>query len=268
MLRFLSLSSGSCGNCYYLESSGDSGRHAVVIDTGVSPRKFKQVFTTYGLVMEGFSAILITHDHMDHIRGLAAYCKRLKKPVYASAVLHSALAARSFGAPYLGQCRHDLAEGEWNDVGVFRVKYFVVPHDATQTVGYCIGVEGRRFVIMTDVGAVTEEALEYASGADTVVIESNYDVEMLKNGPYPLELQRRIRGGNGHLSNVQCAEAIKSFWHPGLKNLFLCHLSDHNNTPELAYESARKALEELGVEEGTVNLRALPRKTPSGIINL
>ena len=205
---------------------------------------------------------------MDHIRSLASYCKKLQKPVYATATLHSAMAAHSFGSPFLGQCRKDLVENEWNEICGFKVRYFIVPHDATQTVGYYIIAGGHKFVIMTDIGRMTDEALQFASEADTVVVESNYDMDMLISGPYTHELKMRICQGHGHLSNDECAFAIKQFWHDGLRNIFLCHLSDHNNTPELAYASALEALRQLGVEDGTVNLRALPRQTPSGMIIL
>lgn len=269
MLRFMSLSSGSCGNCYYLErTDADGQRHAILIDAGVSLRRLKQILMSNGLDYNSFSAVLVTHDHMDHIRSLASYCKRLQKPVYATRELHFALAAHSFGAPYLGQCRRDLVENEWNDVDGFSVKYFVVPHDATQTVGYAILAGEDKFVIMTDLGRMTDEAVKHASEASTVVVESNYDMDMLISGPYPHELKMRICQGHGHLSNDECAFAIKQFWHEGLRNIFLCHLSDHNNTPELAYSSAKAALTEIGVSEGSVHLCALPRQTPSPMMNI
>ncbi len=268
MLRFLSLSSGSCGNCYYLEKSDENGTSALLIDAGVSLRRLKQILGVNGLNEDSFAAILVTHDHMDHIRSLASYCKRLHKPVYATSVLHSALASHSFGTPYLEQCRMDLSEDEWTEIGAFKVRYFIVPHDATQTVGYFIDAGEHKFVIMTDIGRMTDEAVSFASQADTVVVESNYDMDMLIGGPYTHELKMRICQGHGHLSNDECAEAIRKFWHKGLKNIFLCHLSEHNNTPELAFASAKGALDSLGVTQGTVNLRALPRQTPSGMINL
>ena len=269
MVRFMSLSSGSCGNCYYLEMQDDvKGHCAILIDAGVSLRRLKQTLQSNGLSMDAFGAILVTHDHLDHIRSLASYCKKLSKPVYATSILHKALAARSFGAPYLASCRRELPEGEYAEICGFMVKYFVVPHDATQTVGYSIIAGDYKFVIMTDIGGVTDEALQLASEADTVVIESNYDVEMLMAGPYTFELKMRICKGHGHLSNDACASAIKQIWHPGLKNLFLCHLSEHNNTPSLALAATRKALKEVGANEGDINLRALPRQTPSPMIIL
>ncbi|MBQ2112983.1 MAG: MBL fold metallo-hydrolase, partial [Bacteroidales bacterium] len=159
-------------------------------------------------------------------------------------------------------------EGEWNEVAGMKVRYFVVPHDATQTVGYAIMVEGHIFVIMTDIGRMTDEAVEFARQADTVVVESNYDMDMLMSGPYTYELKMRIVQGCGHLSNDECASAIKRFWHPGLRNIFLCHLSENNNTHDLAYRSAAGALGELGVEKGTVALRCLPRQYPSQMYEL
>ena len=121
---------------------------------------------------------------------------------------------------------------------------------------------------MTDIGRMTDEAVEYARQADTVVIESNYDMDMLMRGPYTYELKMRIVQGCGHLSNDECAGAIKRFWHPGLKNIFLCHLSENNNTHELAYACASQALQELGVGKGSVALRCLPRRYPSQLFTL
>lgn len=258
-LRFVSFSSGSCGNCYLLKSKEDG----VLIDAGVSLRRLKQYLGALGLGFDSFSSILITHDHMDHVRNLGSYCKRLSKPVYATPVLHNALGGHAFDAPFLASCRRNLEEGVWNKVGAFMVRCFEVPHDATQTVGFAIVCGDRRFLIMTDMGRITDEALDLASKADTVVIESNYDRDMLMSGPYTHELKMRICQGSGHLANDECASAIRKFYHPGLRNLFLCHLSENNNTPGLAYESASAALESIGVKPGMVNLRALPRKEPS-----
>jgi phosphoribosyl 1,2-cyclic phosphodiesterase len=153
-------------------------------------------------------------------------------------------------------------------VAGFKVRYFVVPHDATQTVGYAIESEGHKFVIMTDIGRMTDEAVEFARQADTVVVESNYDMDMLMGGPYTHELKMRIVQGCGHLSNDECASAIRRFWHPGLRNIFLCHLSENNNTHDLAYRCSLEALESIGVGKGTISLRCLPRQYPSRLYTL
>ncbi|MBQ9185897.1 MAG: MBL fold metallo-hydrolase [Bacteroidales bacterium] len=265
-LRFMSFSSGSCGNCYYLECEGQ----AILIDAGTSLRSLKKHMTANGLSMDAVCGILVTHDHLDHIRNLGSYCKRLGKPVYASAPLHEALAHHSFTASCIAPCRRILDEGRWNPVGNMKVRYFVVPHDASFTCGYAVSVADRKFFIMTDAGRVTDEAVSLASQADVVVIESNYDVDMLMGGPYPHELKMRICGGNGHLSNDECASALRRIWHPGLRAVFLCHLSENNNTHEAAYAASLAALRSLSPSftDGSMILKPLPREYPSALYTL
>ena len=264
MVKFMSLSSGSCGNCYYLATENGG----LLIDAGVGSVKLRKIFQEYNLDLNSFSAVLVTHDHLDHIRHLGPFCKRFKKPVYTAKAIHDALARHTFTASIIGGYRRVVEENEWNEVAGMKVRYFVVPHDATQTVGYAIEADGHRFVIMTDIGRMTDEAVELARQADTVVVESNYDIDMLMRGPYTYELKMRIVQGCGHLSNDECASAIRRFWHPGLKNIFLCHLSENNNTHELAYACAAEALKGLGVEKGSVSLRCLPRRYPSQVFTL
>lgn len=276
MLKFLSLSSGSCGNCYFLSV----GRSGLLIDAGVSVRRLKKTLMEHGLGTESFQAVLVTHDHLDHIRHLGSYCKHLKKPVYATSVLHEALSRHTFTRDYISGCRRVLpddgplrinlgADGNDNPL----VSHFVVPHDATQTVGYFIEWSGVSFFLMTDAGRATDEAIEYARRSDAVVFESNYDTGMLIGGPYAHELKMRICQGNGHLSNDECASAVRRFWHPGLKNLFLCHLSENNNTPALAFAATAEALRSIPAEPGLTakditNLQTLPRTNASVMFTL
>ncbi len=265
MMRFVSFSSGSCGNCSLL--TGPSS--AIMIDAGVGIRRVKKELEALRLSYADISAILITHDHGDHIRSLGSFCKRVTAPVWTTPRLHEALSRHPFTRDWIGPCRQDLQAGVWNPVTEdFDVQYFVVPHDATQCVGYAIRCGGELFVLMTDMGHTTGEALSWASQASTVVIESNYDIDMLLGGSYPQELKDRISHGIGHLSNEECADAIPQFIHEGLRNLFLCHLSGENNTPELAYESARRAVARTGRDPGTINLRVLRRGETSPFFNL
>ena len=277
MLKFMSLSSGSCGNCYLLSD----GEYGIIIDAGVSLRSLKRTLLDYGMTLDSFQAILVTHDHLDHIRHLGAWCKHLQKPVYATEILHEALLTHSFTRDWIAPCRRILEYGDnllrlapgIPDGSCPIVRPFVVPHDATQTVGYFIEWEGVKFFLMTDAGRVTDEALEYASQSDSVVIESNYDMGMLIGGPYTHQLKMRICQGYGHLSNDECAEAIGRIWHPGLKNIFLCHLSENNNTPDLAFAATEEVLCSIdagnGLSAGQVtNLQTLPRTRPSKVYNL
>jgi len=241
----------------------------VLIDAGVGIRRVKKILESHALGFDCFQSVLITHDHGDHIRNLGSICKRLSRPVYTTPTLHEALAFHPFTRLEIGGCQRDLLAGVWNRVAEgIEAQYFEVPHDATQTIGFAIRCEGRLFVLMTDLGHVTDEAMAWARMADTVVVESNFDVDMLLGGAYPHYLKMRICQGAGHLSNDACGDAIRRFMHPGLRNLFLCHLSGNNNTPRLAYENARAVLDELGVQPGTVHLRVLERGIPSPLLTL
>ncbi|MBO4263854.1 MAG: MBL fold metallo-hydrolase [Bacteroidales bacterium] len=266
-VKFKSLSSGSCGNCYFLGIFGD-GRHCeagILIDAGVSPRRFTRDMQADGITLDDIGAILLTHDHMDHLRSIGSYGKRAGADIWATATLHAALACQPVTRNWIAGRARPLSPDGWTPLpgGRIQVHWFEVPHDATQTVGYAIQLDGCRFVLITDCGRMTPEALHWASLADTVVIESNYDPQMLRTGPYPPELQDRIRQGHGHLSNPECAEAIAAFRHPGLRNVFLCHLSEHNNTPQLAMEAIRRQLDDIDFR-----LAPLPRQTATPLMTL
>ena len=268
MVRFLSFSSGSCGNCsLLLTDSGDSPA-GLLIDAGVSMRRLKRILSASGLSTDCIKGILVTHDHLDHIRHLGSFCKSLSLPVFATESLHASLAVHPFTRDWIVPCRRVLRSGWQELTSGFEVRYFKVPHDATDTVGFAIRTEGHRFLFMTDLGEVPGEAMELAGQADTIVIESNYDIGMLLGGSYSYPLKMRISKGCGHLSNDDCAEAIRSFYHPGLRNLFLCHLSANNNTPRLAYDSAARTLSEIGVPAGSVHLRILPRGEATPLLDL
>ena len=278
-IRFKSFSSGSCGNCYFLGIFDEAGacEAGVLIDAGFSPRRLKKELQREGLGFDDFAGLLITHDHNDHIRSLGSYCKHVRKPVWTPEPLAAALSHHFITGEYYGACRRTLASG-WNEIvpGRIRAQYFEVPHDASCTFGYALLLDGHKFVIMTDIGCMVSQALAFARQADTVVIESNYDPDMLRYGPYPPDLQARIRGGHGHLSNNECAEALREFVHPGLRNVFLCHLSEHNNTPELAYKASAEVLTQVFTpsmggelqDERPPRLCPLPRMTPSPLFIL
>ena len=272
-IRFKSFTSGSCGNCYFIGIFDESGacEAGVLVDAGLSPRRLKKELAAEGLCFDDFAGLLVTHDHNDHIRSLGSYCKHLRKPVWTPPELAGALSRHFITGEYYGPCRRTLAPG-WNELvpGRISAQYFAVPHDASCTFGYALLLDGYRFVIMTDIGRMVPQVLAFARQADTVVIESNYDLEMLRHGPYPKVLQDRICGGHGHLSNAECAEAIRDFLHPGLRNIFLCHLSEHNNTPELAYQTSSGILQEYFRQSDIrpPRLCPLPRMTASPLFIL
>lgn len=265
MVKFLSFSSGSSGNCYYVGNDDE----ALIIDMGVSGRALKKAFIQNNLDLSKVSMILVTHDHIDHIKYLGSVAEKLSVPVYATAKLHTSMDTHPCTKGCLSGCRRVIRNEVFNDHRGIKFVSFIVPHDATETVGYFIDFYGTKFVFMTDLGSVPDYAIQYCREADYVIIESNYDRETLLNGSYTAMLKKRIIAGHGHLSNLQCADAIKMIYNKKLKGLFLCHLSDNNNTPEMAYNSAAEALNSLGLEVGTdIKLYCLPRKEVSPLFEL
>lgn len=272
MIKFLSLSSGSSGNCYYLGTD----QYAILIDAGIPVRTIQKVLRENGLSFGKVMALLVTHDHTDHIRSAGSLGELYHIPVYSTKEVHSGM-ERNYGmAKKLTSASRRFLERDvqYSIPGThFRVTPFTVPHDSTDNVGYYIefGSEEHpvRFCLATDIGFVTPDIIRYLSISDHIVIESNHDVDMLMNGPYPQYLKKRVRGEGGHLSNKECAELIHNIFHSNLKHIFLCHLSHENNDPDLAYRSAAKALQSEGAKVGEgIVLSVLMRNSPSLVYTL
>ena len=258
MVRFLSLSSGSNGNCYWFSD----GRLSFLIDLGVGVRTIKKRLAEHDIALEDVSAIFVTHDHFDHIKSLGTFTEKYHKPVYLTRTLEAALRRNFCTAGRLKGCVRFLEEGSETVLGGLRITPFVVPHDASQTVGYHFTLGGERFTVMTDLGEVTDEAVHYAALADHLVVESNYDLDMLLTGPYPKELKERILMQHGHLSNEQTSSLLRRAAHEELRDVYLCHLSANNNTPTLAYTAAKKTLESIGSQ---ASIQCLPRASASDL---
>ncbi|WP_308242512.1 MBL fold metallo-hydrolase [uncultured Prevotella sp.] len=267
MLRFISFGSGSCGNCYYL----DDGTNGLLIDIGVGIRALKKQFGDYGLrFVNGFDAILVTHDHADHIKSVGSLCKKFDVPVYASRLVHEGMDKNYCMKCKIAQShRKKIEYGEEFSIGNFNIRPFQVPHDSSDNVGYMIENGGIVFSLLTDVGRITDDMKSVIQQSDYLVIEANYDAQMLAVGPYPEYLKRRIQCGTGHLSNDQCAQALVENYSSRLKHVWLCHLSEENNKPELAWNTVVRALENVGIDtEKDVKIEVLRRKMPTGIFQL
>lgn len=266
MLRFISIGSGSSGNCYYLQTAND----ALLIDAGVGIRTIKKHLHNYGLRLDSVKRILITHDHADHVKSVGVISTEYDIPVYAIPEVHGGI-FRNYCVPKkipAGNVRN-LVRGEEIVLGDFKITPFAVPHDSSGNVGYRVVVDGVVFCLMTDVGHITEEMQQYIAEANYLVIEANYDVEMLKNGPYPQHLKLRIDGPTGHLSNVACGEAIANYATSGLKHVWLCHLSEENNHPVLALKTIEQTLRKYGIIAGKdFKVEDLKRKSPSELFEL
>lgn len=265
----MSFGSGSSGNCYYLSNENS----AILIDAGIGVRKVKHMLRDYGLSPHKINAIILTHDHADHVKAAGNLSSDYCLPVYATERVHENM-RRSWG--YYKKVEpiyvKFIQKEEEMTIGSFHITAFQLPHDSAENVGYCIRTDNPNdgvFTIMTDIGAPTENVYKYIGKSNFLVFESNYDEEMLARGPYPKALQDRIRGGNGHLSNRQSAESLSKCFHEGLKNVWLCHLSEENNHPELARKTMEYHLRGFGIIVGKdFQLDILKRHAISGIYEL
>jgi phosphoribosyl 1,2-cyclic phosphodiesterase len=266
MIKFISFGSGSSGNCYFLYTETDG----LLIDAGVGVRALKKHFRDYGLNMELVHRILLTHDHADHIKCVGSMSHDYHLPVFATRLVHEGIDKNYFVTrKIVPELRNYVEPGVSFQAGEFKVTPFTVPHDSNDNVGYQIEVEGKIFCLMTDVGRVTEEMATFIGSADYLVIEANHDYEMLQQGPYPQYLKDRITGGNGHLNNKLCGEAIAQNMKETLQHVWLCHLSEENNHPELARKTVESILRSYGIIIGkTLQLDVLKRTMPTGVFEL
>ena len=266
MLKFISFGSGSSGNCYYIQTE----RGGLIIDAGIGLRSLRKFLFEYGIPIDEIHNILVTHDHADHIKSVGAFSRKLNVPVYATAPVHAGIDGN-----YSVRCKVDrdrrkvIEPGRAFDLDGMHITPFHVPHDSSDNVGYRIDYDGIVFCLMTDVGHVTDEMKTMIDAAHYLVIEANYDDEMLEVGAYPRYLKDRIKSGNGHLSNAKCAQAIIDNASEHLRHIWLCHLSEENNHPELARKSIGQSLREGGIDVGNgVKFDVLKRRVPDGFYEL
>ena len=254
--NFVSFGSGSSGNCAFLGNENGG----VLIDAGVDPEHVYRDLEANGIRLSKVKGILLTHDHADHIR-------------YAYKIVRENKHMRIYCTPRLmgGLLRHHNVSNRIKDyqVSIFKeipfflagmkITAFDTSHDAIDNMGFIFEAGGKNFVVATDMGIITERAKHYMCQANYLMIESNYDRKMLDTGRYPEYLKARVRSEKGHLDNKMAAEFVAQH-HPGLKWVFLCHLSNDNNTPEIALENMRKMLEENNLSVGDGSFAALERE--------
>ena len=261
-LSFLSLASGSSGNCYYLGTPD----YGILIDAGIGIRTIKKVLKDNAIDFAKIIAILITHDHADHIKTVGCLGEKFNIPVYTTEGVHKGINKSRYVEETLVSSRRVVEKEVPFMIRDFRITAFEVPHDSTDNVGYLIEYGEHKFTFATDVGHITDTVGKYICMATHLIIEANYDDEMLKFGTYPVFLKERVAGPTGHLSNRETAEFLASHYDPKLKNIWLCHLSRDNNHPELAYKTVDIRLFQEGIRVGKdVSLYALKRTTPSEI---
>lgn len=253
MLELCTLASGSSGNCLLVS---DGATH-ILVDAGISCRRITAALKGLGVDPADLSAVLVTHEHTDHISGLATLTKQRKVPVYASRGTGLQLCYR---IPFLEEVFTPIAPGEGFTIGSIDVESFPTPHDAAQSTGYALSAGGRKAAVVTDLGHVTAEVAAGIRGANLLVAEANHDVEWLRSGPYPYFLKDRILGDRGHLSNEAGAALVCSAVAEGASAVVLAHLSHENNTPQRARQVVGDALTRMGAIPGRdVTLEVAPR---------
>ena len=233
-MKAWTLGSGSKGNAILLESDGTR----VIVDNGFSPRALAQRLASVQIAPESISAIIVTHEHVDHSRGVPLVQKKWKWHVYASGGTLRAM--RDVDTKLSTEVRTDLP----TVIGALQFEFVRVPHDANAPIAMVATAQrtGFRTGVAHDLGAIPDALRVAFARLDLLLLESNHDEEMLRNGPYPAFLQQRITGGAGHLSNRKSAAFARELAGPQLRELVLLHLSEVNNTPKLAVEAARAAL--------------------------
>ena len=262
MLTLTTLASGSSGNAALVS---EGGTH-ILIDAGISARRITTALKALGVAPADLAAVLITHEHSDHISGLATLSRQLPTPVYASYGTAGALVGK---LPALEGRLFGFTPGESFQIGPLTVETFATPHDTAQSNGYAVSAGGRKAAVVTDLGHVTEAVQRGIAGAHLLVAETNHDIEWLQSGPYPYFLKERVLGDYGHLSNEAGAELVCEAAEDQARTLVLAPLSKENDTPQRAYDTVRLALERRGAVIGSdVRLDVAPRseKGPTYIV--
>ena len=237
-LTFCSFSSGSSGNCYLVQSE----KSAILIDAGISGRRIFKSLEEANVHTSKISAILITHEHTDHIKSLKTLTKKMPHvKAYANLGTWNHIEQR-----VSENQRVTFKTGEPFAISDIEVRPFLLSHDAEEPVGFSFYKSGKQISILTDTGVLTDDIHHEIKEADILVIEANHDVEMLRIGRYPYFLKQRILGKEGHLSNVDAADALCKILSEKKKyrHVLLAHLSKENNFPEMAYQTIKNLLEE------------------------
>ena len=262
-LNFCSLSSGSSGNCYYLGNEF----HGILIDAGISASSIRRYLRDIDMSMQTIMGVLITHNHSDHIKGLEVLTRKNSLPAFTTQKIWKSILPSN--KRITQDCIREIPLQQKFHLAGFDIESFPVYHDAPETIGFQISAGDKKITIATDLGHICQTASRYIKSANLLVIESNYDEQMLVNGHYPHFLKARIKSENGHLGNHQTADFLADIINDNLSHICLGHLSKNNNTPEIALETLQKTLSERGINlNEQQKITVLNRNMPSDVIRL
>ena len=239
---FLSIVSGSSGNASLIKYKNTS----ILIDCGVSGKKLIENLSSADISGDEIDAILVTHEHSDHIAGVGVISRRFDVPLYAT--------EKTYKSMNIGNIRRDnikvIEKNSDFEIGDISVHSFPIPHDAADPVGYSFLCGSKKYSVATDIGVMTDCIFQAISGSDYIMLEANHDIDMLMYGDYPLELKKRILGDRGHLSNDAAAKSAVELLKSGTKHIMLSHLSDKNNAPSVAYKTVENEFSKCGAVVG------------------
>jgi phosphoribosyl 1,2-cyclic phosphodiesterase len=262
-VNFCSLSSGSSGNCYYIGNEF----HGILIDAGISATSIRKFLRDMHISIQTIMGVLITHNHIDHIKGLEVLIKKNSLPVFTTHRIWESILN-----PYRKisrDCIREIPLQQKFHIAGFDIEAFPICHDAPETVGFHICAGDKKITIATDLGHICQTAAPYMKEANLLVLESNYDEEMLKNGRYPHYLKARIKSDNGHLGNHQTSVFLAEIISDKLSYICLAHLSKNNNTPEKALQTLHQTFSEKGIKlNGKLRISVLNRYEPTEMIRL
>ena len=262
MFNFCSLYSGSSGNCLLVETSNTK----ILIDAGESAKKITSALSLANIEPNQIDAILVTHEHSDHVKGLGTFSKKYDIPVYANSKTWDAMPEQSFKIAEKNIQKFTIEENF--EIGDLKIHPFKIPHDAANPCGFNLIYENNKISIATDIGHMTSNIVHKLEDSLFVLLEANYDPEILKCSPYPYLLKKRIAGPNGHLPNSEAGKTISHLMNCGLKEVMLGHLSKENNFPELAYKTVVEELIENKRDSSKIKIDVANRYEPSNLIKI
>ncbi len=239
-MRLVSIASGSSGNCIYV---GTENTH-ILVDAGISNKRMEQGLNDIGLKGSEMDGILITHEHSDHIRGIAVFAKKNQVPLYGTRETLEEVLRSCKLSEYPEELVRPICPDVDFAVGDMSLQAFSIDHDAANPVAYRIRCEKKSVAVATDMGHYDQYIIDHLKDLDALLLESNHDVRMLETGPYPYYLKRRIMSDHGHLSNDSAGQLLNCVLHDNMKQILLGHLSQTNNYAELAYETVRQEIDQ------------------------
>lgn len=260
MLKCCSLYSGSSGNSFLIQSNHTK----ILVDAGVSCKKIETALNNLDISPDEIQAILVTHEHVDHTKGLNILSSKYNIPIYANEKTWNHINSEKISSDN----KRVFSSNKKFDIADLVISPFSTPHDAADPCGFNIYNDSRKISIATDLGTINDTVFKNLKNSSLVFLESNYDMNILRYSPYPYHLKKRIASSIGHLENCTAGQTIAKLIDSGLKEAFLIHLSKENNFPELASKTVWEELQKCNFSSNDICINVAPRDNPSKIVNV